>query len=120
MRMAGAGYDRNEVIDLAQKDLNFFAGICIPDIFKYFFPYIFIAIWNLLVEATKEPRGILRLAIGLPRGFAKTAFLKIYCVFVILFTNRNFILVVCNTEQLAHNFLADVFDILASPNIVKL
>lgn len=118
--MSAPGFNRDEVIEIAQKDLNFFAGICIPDIFKYFFPHIFLAIWNLLVEAVKGDKGILRLAIGLPRGFAKTAFLKIYCVFVILFTNRNFILVVCNTEALSHNFLADVFDILSSPNITKL
>lgn len=113
-------YSRDETIELAKKNVNFFGGICIPDIFKYFFPLIFVAIWDLVCTSANQSKGILRLAIGIPRGFAKTAFLKIYCVWVILFTNRNFILVVCNTEPLAHNFLADVFDILSSPNIIAL
>lgn len=117
---AGLGFDRDETIKLAEGDLNFLAGISIPDIFKYFFPAIFIAIWQLICDAVRQERGLLRLAFGIPRGFAKTAFLKIYVVFVILFTKRNFILVVCNTEPLAHNFLADVFDILESPNIISL
>lgn len=68
----------------------------------------------------QQEKGILRLAIGIPRGFAKTALLKIFTVFIILFTKRNFILIVCNTEALAHNFIADVFDILSSPNIKSL
>lgn len=115
-----AGFSRDETIALAEKDLNFFAGISIPEIFKYLFPPIFIAIWELILNAVKQERGMLRLAIGIPRGFAKTAFLKIYVCYVILFTNRRFILIVCNTEALAMNFIADVFDILSSPNIIKL
>lgn len=113
-------FDRDEAINLCRSDFNWLAGICIPDIFKYFFPTIFIAIWNLLTEAVSQEKGILRLAIGIPRGFAKTAFLKIYVVWCIIFSKRNFILVVCNTEPLAHNFLADVFDILSSPNLKML
>lgn len=114
---SGTGYDRDQTISVAKSDLNFLAGLCIPDVFKYFFPAIFLAIWQLIVEAVAKERGLLQLAIGLPRGFAKTAFLKIYVVYVILFTDRNFILIVCNTEQLALNFIADVVDILSSPNI---
>lgn len=118
---ASPQFSRDQVIELAEKDVNFFGGICIPEIFKYFFPTIFLAIWGLLVDAVKQEKGILRLAIGIPRGFAKTAFLKIYCVYVILFCkNRNFILIVCNTEALAANFISDVFDILNSPNIKSL
>ncbi len=114
------GFDKNDTVNLCRQDLNFFAGIAIPEIFKYFYPAIFIAIWNLLVEAVMQEKGMLRLAIGLPRGFAKTAFLKIYVVWCVLFTKRNFILIVCNTEPLSHNFVADVFDILSSPNIKAL
>jgi hypothetical protein len=117
---SSVSFDRDQTINLAKGDLNFFGGICIPEIFKYFFPAIFIAIFQLLVEAVTQERGILRLCIGLPRGFAKTAFLKLYVAWVILFTDRQFILVVCNTEGLAMNFLSDVFDILSSPNIKAL
>lgn len=117
---SSTSYDAEEVRSLCKADLNFLAGISIPEIFKYFFPAIFIAIWGLLVEAVNKPKGLLQLAIGLPRGFAKTAFLKLFTVYTILFTDRNFILIVCNTEQLAMNFLADVMDILESPNMIRL
>jgi hypothetical protein len=110
-------YDRQQVIENCKGDLNFLGGICVPDVFTYFFPAIFIAIWGLLVDAVKKPTGLLQLAIGIPRGFAKTAFLKLFVVYCILFTDRKFILVVCNTEQLALNFIADVMDILSSANI---
>jgi hypothetical protein len=116
-----AQYQRDQVITIAEKDVNFLGGICVPEIFKYFLPSIFLAIWALLVNSVKQEKGILRLAIGIPRGFAKTAFLKIYCVYIILFCrNRNFILIVCNTEALAANFISDVFDILSSTNIKSL
>ena len=115
-----AVYSREEVINNCKSDMNFLAGISIPDIFKFFFPAIFIAIWGLLVEAVSKTSGLLQLAIGLPRGFAKTAFLKLFTVYCILFTDRNFILIVCNTEQLAMNFLADVVDILESYNMKRL
>lgn len=108
---------RDETIRLLRDDPNFFGGICIPEVFTLFFPVIFIAIWNLLVEAARQTRGKLQLAIGLPRGFAKTLFLKLFVVYCILFTDRKFILIVCNTEALALNFIADVVSILDSQNI---
>lgn len=114
------GFDRDESISLAKSDLNFFAGISVPDVFKYLFPPIFVAIWSLLLEAVSKSRGVLQLAIGIPRGFAKTFFLKLFTVYVILFTDRRFILIVCNTEQHAMNFISDVCDILDSINIKKL
>ena len=113
-------YSREEVVTNCKADLNFLAGVSIPEIFKYFFPAIFVAIWGLLLEAVGKTSGLLQLAIGIPRGFAKTAFLKLFTIYCILFTDRNFILIVCNTEQLAMNFIADVMDILESPNMTAL
>jgi len=120
MKSSEVGYDREQAINACKNDLNFFAGLCVPDVFRFFFPPIFLAIWNLIVTSVHEPKGLLQLAIGLPRGFAKTFFLKIYCVYCILFTEKSFILIVCNTEQLAMNFIADVCDILNSGNIKML
>lgn len=112
-----ASYNREEVITACKESVNFLAGFCAPEIFKYLLPPTFLAIWNLLVRSAHQTRGVLRLAIGLPRGFAKTFFLKIFCIYLILFTDRRFILIVCNTEPLAMNFLNDIFSILSSPNI---
>lgn len=112
-------FDRNNVADLCEKDLNFFSGFCIPDIFKSLFPKLYLILWDLITQAVKQDKGLLKLALGLPRGFVKTTWLKLFTVFCILFTNRNFILIVCNTEGLALNFIADVGSILDFINIKK-
>jgi hypothetical protein len=110
-------FNREQAIAAAQTDANFFAALCLPSIFKYLFPPIFIALWQWIVANLQIEKGFHRLAIGLPRGFGKTIFLKLIVVYAILFTDRKFILVVCNTEQLAENFIADVVDVLDSANI---
>lgn len=110
--------DREETIKTAKDSLNFFAALALEDIFRFLYPAIFLAIWQILTTAIEATRGRTRLAIGIPRGFGKTILLKLYVLYVILFTDRKFILIVCNTQELAENFLADVADMLSSTNIV--
>lgn len=118
--MQTAGLHRDVAVEGARSDLNFLAMLCIPEIFKYAYPPMFIAIWQMITDAVSSQKQYVRLAIGLPRGFAKTVFLKIYCVWCILFSDRKFILIVCNTATLAENFLADVMSILEAINIVRI
>ena len=108
---------REESIEAARTNLNFLAMICVPQIFQYLFPKIFLALWQWITANLAIERGKQRLAIGLPRGFAKTVFLKLIVVYTVLFTDRKFVLICCNTEQLAENFISDVVDVLDSPNI---
>lgn len=61
-----------------------------------------------------------RFAIGIPRGFAKTTFIKILCVWYILFSHKRFILIVGASEELAINTVSDICSLLSSLNIVKL
>jgi hypothetical protein len=112
-----AGVDRDSAVDAAKRDLNFFAALSIPSIFLFPYPVIFLAIWQILQTAIEKAKGKDYLAIGIPRGFGKTILLKLYAVYIVLFTDRRFILIVCNTQTLAENFLADVADILDSDNI---
>jgi len=114
------GASRDEAIEAAKRDLNFFASLCIPDVYLFPFPLVFVAIWQLLTSDAVKPSGQTRLCIGLPRGFGKTILLKLYVVWLILFTDRKLILVICNTASLAENFIADVVDILSSQNIINL
>lgn len=114
------GVDRDAAIAAAKKDLNFFASLCLPDVYEFAFPTIFQAIWQLLCDDAVKDGGQTKLCIGLPRGFGKTILLKLYVVWLILFSDRRFILVICNTATLAENFIADVSDILSSPNIIRL
>lgn len=114
------GFDRDSAVEGCRKSLNFFAAVCLPEVYKFPFPPILLAVWQLLCEAVGKPTGQERLAIGLPRGFAKTLLLKLFVIYCILFTDRRFILVVCNTATLAENFIADVVDTLSSPNIIRI
>lgn len=102
----------------AQESLDFLAALILTDIYEYGYPPLFHAMWQLITTASGAPKGKQRYALGIPRGFSKTVVLKLYCVWLILFSDRQFILIVCNTATLAENFLADVVDMLGSPNIV--
>lgn len=108
---------REELAELCRVSLDVLAGTAMPDTCTLLYPPMFKALWQLLREAVDKPGGFDRLAIGLPRGFTKTTVLKLFVVYCILFTDRNFILIVCKSAKHAINFIADVVTILDDPNI---
>ncbi len=108
-------YERGRV------DINFFASLCMPTVFIYSLPPFYLAIWQLLATRSMEDMGrLLRFALGLPRGHAKTTFIKILICWFIVYDKASFILIVCSNSDLAENLLADIHDILNSPNIISL
>lgn len=88
-----------------------------PEEFVYAFPSFYIALFGML---TAFKGKIERYAIGIPRGFAKTTFIKLLCLWYILFSHKQFILIVGAAEDLAVNTLSDICDLLGSPNIRRL
>ncbi len=106
-----------QVQDSARQSLDFLAGLCMPTVFRYCFPPVFITIWTWLLSYIFKVRSFSRLALGLPRGFGKSTVVKLFIVFCILFTTRKFILIVAASLPLAENILADVMDMLDEPNI---
>lgn len=114
-----AAFDINQVHELARTNLDFLAGISMPTVFKYCFPPVFILVWAWLIEYIHKPRDFSQLALGLPRGFGKTTVIKLFILYIILFTNRKFILICSAKEQLAVNIIADVMDMLNEPNIIS-
>lgn len=116
VRQYGASNDQIQA--LAKQDLDFLAALIMPLVFKFCFPDVFIkGVWPWLVEFISQKRTFPQLALGLPRGFAKSTLMKIYLIYCILFTNRQFILIVAATASLAENILSDVVDMLEEPNI---
>jgi hypothetical protein len=100
-------------------DINFFASLCLPTVSVSSLPLFYLAIWNLLSTRSVEQMGrLLRFALGLPRGHAKTTFLKILICWFIVYDKANFILIICSNGSLAENILADIHDILCSPNML--
>jgi len=112
-------FDVNEVRDAAKRDLNFLASLAMPTIFKYFFPFILLTVWHLIIELVFRPRDFSQVALGIPRGHGKTTLIKLFVLFCILFTKKQFIIIISNTGPLAENVLADIIDMLNEQNIKR-
>lgn len=108
---------REELAAACEASLDVLAGTAMPDTCTLMFPDTYQAIWQLFTGAVRKQLGFDRFAVGLPRGFSKTTLIKLLVLYIILFTDRNFILVVCRTADLAESFLADVADMLNAFNI---
>lgn len=112
-------FNATEVATMARESLDFLAALAMPTIFKYFFPPVFLSVWNWLLEYVHKTRDFSQLALGLPRGFGKTMVVKLFILYCILFTRKQFILVLCETTSKAKNIIADVMDMLDEPNIKR-
>lgn len=111
------GYQHKEVISLGKTDMDFFAGLALPDVYKYPFPPLYLQLWALVTSTFYKPRDFTRYALGLPRGFAKTLVIKLLILYAILYTPKRFILVLCENEDKGKSILADVEDMLSEDNI---
>lgn len=112
----------NEAYERGRTDINFFAALCMPEVFVFPLPVFYIAAWRLIAgldDPEARAQTIFRFALGLPRGHAKTTFIKILIAWMIVYDQASFILVVCASSPLAQNILADIDDILKSDNIVS-
>lgn len=109
--------DAQEAQQLAKADLNFLGMLAAPEEFTLSFPAFYITVFSILTAFKSK---LERFALGFPRGFAKTTFIKLLCLWYILFSHKQFILIVGAAEELAVNTLADICDLLSSPNIQKL
>jgi len=113
------GFEASELAANAQ-GLNVLAALAIPDVMEYLFPPLYLYFWKRCTTLMRGERGFPKFGLGIPRGFAKTIFIKLLVVYLILFTKRKFILVVCASQTLADALISDVIDILDSDNIRKL
>lgn len=112
------GIDKHKARERGRVDVNFFAGLCMPDVCIYELPSFYIMIWQLLANRDEKAIGkLIRFALGLPRGHAKTTFIKILIAWLIVYDKVTFVLIICASEPLAENLLSDINDILGSPNI---
>ena len=98
----------------AKRDLNFLGALAAPEEFIFKFPQFYLVLFSMLTAFVKN---VERYAIGIPRGFAKTTFIKLLCLWYILFSHKKFILIVGASEGLAINTLSDICDLLSSDNI---
>lgn len=111
---------RQETMDACRGSLDFLAAFILTELYEYGYPPILKAMWDLICGSALKAKGKFRFALGIPRGFSKTIMLKLYVVWSVLFTDKQFILIVCATEPHVINFISDVCDMLDHPNIKKL
>jgi hypothetical protein len=119
-QLVSAGFSRDKTLELLREDLNFFAGAMIPEVFTLMFPDIHQQIWKLLREFVSKPGIFPKIALGLPRGHAKTTLIKLFVTYCVLFTNRKFVLLVGANADKGENILTDVMTQLKSPNVVAI
>jgi hypothetical protein len=111
-------FDPAEAYLRGQVDINFYASLALPSVMLSALPHFYIAAFQLLTSRGPEQIGkILRFALGLPRGHAKTTFIKIVISWLIVYDKINFALIICANEGLAEELLSDINDILMSPNM---
>jgi len=124
-RLTQTKVNSKEAFDEGFNSFQYFSTLCLPTVCTFKWPFEYIAIWMLLIKAIRDKderqvKRVLRFALGLPRGFAKTTFLKLLVTWLIVYDFINFILIVCATEPHAENFLADVSEMLSAPNMVAI
>lgn len=119
--LGDSAFERDEVITACKNNLNFLAAVTIPTIFKFDFPPILMAAWQLLVDSADSlTKMFTQIALGIPRGHAKTTLVKLFIIYCILFTKKKFILVIGSTASNAENVVADVADMLNERNIIAI
>lgn len=114
-----AAYEVGQVHELAKNNLDFFASLALPLVYKYAFPPIYLQFWALIVNILYKKRDFSQFALGLPRGFAKTLVIKLLILYAIIFTEKKFILILCENEDKAKSIIADVADMLSETNIIS-
>lgn len=113
--------DREELEEACRNNLNFLAAVAMPTIFQFDFPPVLCTAWQLLTENAASPAKLFpQLALGIPRGHAKTTLIKLFILHCILFSQKKFILVICSTGPNAENIIGDVATMLDEPNIVSI
>ena len=115
-----ANYKVSQITEALRSSLDMLGAVCAPDVCVAAFPPILNNIFEHVSTALLKDKGEDHFAIGLPRGHAKTLKMKMMLCWAIFFSKRQFIAVVCASEDLAINLIADVWDILQSSNIVQL
>lgn len=98
-------------------DINFFAALLIPEVMESVFPDFYVGLFRVLTSRDKINVGaILRFALGLPRGHAKTTFIKVIICWLIVYDKISFAVIICANQDLANELLSDVNDMLSHSN----
>lgn len=115
--ISNVNIDPHEAYERGKVDINFFGSIMMPTVMVSLFPDFYVGLFNILITRDiASLEKILRFALGLPRGHAKTTFIKLIIAWLIVYDKINFGVVICANQDLANELLSDVSDMLGSAN----
>lgn len=109
----------SELKEAARYDPNVFCALLLGEFYELEFPPFYIALFEMLISQEGDPEVILRFALGLPRGFAKTTFIKCVACYLILYELNQFILMVAANEELGKALVRDIWNMLQGDNVVQ-
>ena len=113
----------DEIVHLNAVDCNFFAQFMLGATFKFNFPPALVAVWSVLTQALatlQDYVGEAKIALGIPRGFAKTTMMKLFCAYALIHSRHTFILIIGNVGANAEKSIKDVADLLDQPQVRNL
>lgn len=115
-----AGMDRQEVIHRCMVDMNFMSKFFMPTVCKDDFPELMDSVWRMWVDAASKLvkyRGEFKTASAIPRGYAKTTLIKLFIIWLILYTPHTFIAIIGSTDSNAENIASDVVEMLGQSHV---
>lgn len=114
------GLTREQIIHRCLTDLNFMSKFFMPTVCKDDFPPLMDSVWRLWIDGANKLtkyRGEFKTASAIPRGYAKTTLIKLFIIWLILFTPHTFIAIIGSTDSNAENIASDVVDMLGQSHV---
>jgi hypothetical protein len=113
----------DQIRALAAHDLDVFAGLVMPDVAIYPFPTFYKELWLLCIKSFLDlspTNKLFKLLLVLPRGHAKTTFVKLLIAYGIIHKLFDFPMVICASDGNAEDFVTDVCTLLKNDNVKQL
>lgn len=114
------GLTREQIIHRCLTDLNFMSKFFMPTVCKDDFPPLMDSVWRLWIDGANKLtkyRGEFKTASAIPRGYAKTTLIKLFIIWLVLFTPHTFIAIIGSTDSNAENIASDVVDMLGQSHV---
>lgn len=114
------GLTREQIIHRCLTDLNFMSKFFMPTVCKDDFPPLMDSVWRLWIDGANKLtkyRGEFKTASAIPRGYTKTTLIKLFIIWLILFTPHTFIAIIGSTDSNAENISSDVVDMLGQSHV---
>lgn len=106
-------YSVEEIKEAARYDLDLFAFLLIPEVATASFPPLYLELWARLIAGAEDLKALLRIVYALPRGHAKTTFIRLFVCWLIIYSDKKFIIIFSATQRLTRATIGTVANILS-------